>query len=223
MAELFLVRHGQASFGSTNYDQLSPMGWQQSRWLGQWFVQQGLSFDRIVTGTLVRHRETLQGILEGAQENAERPSIQLAGLNEYDSSVMLKARMGVVDEHNMAKDRRHYFRELRSALYDWTQGQLNPPNYQTYQQFRDGVVESVRQACESGAQRVLVVSSGGPISTFISHVLRTPYEVSVDINLQTRNSSYSQFAFNERSLNLMSFNNVPHLQEAGRESAITYS
>ena len=31
MSELHLVRHAQASFGSTNYDQLSDLGHQQSR------------------------------------------------------------------------------------------------------------------------------------------------------------------------------------------------
>jgi broad specificity phosphatase PhoE len=69
----------------------------------------------------------------------------------------------------------------------------------------------------------LLVSSGGPISNMVGHVLQTPNRVTVDINLQTRNASVTQFAFNERSLNLMSFNNVPHLLQADRSHAITYS
>ncbi len=222
MAELIVVRHGQASFGAANYDKLSELGWQQARWLGQWFVQQGLQFDRMVTGTLVRHRETLEGVLQGMQIT-QPEVIEIPTLNEYDSSVMLKARLGEFSEQDLSKDRRFYFRELREALYQWTQAELQPPNYQSYAQFRAGVVEALKQACQPGAQRVLLVSSGGPISNMVGHVLQTPGPVTVDINLQTRNASMTQFAFNERSLNLMSFNNVPHLLDAERAHAITYS
>jgi broad specificity phosphatase PhoE len=226
VAELTVVRHGQASFGAANYDKLSELGWQQARWLGQWFAEQGLQFDRLVTGTLVRHQETLAGILQGMglQPNLEHTPVQeFSGLNEYDSSVMLKARLGDFDEQNLSKDRRFYFRELREALYEWTESKLLTPNYQSFEQFRAGVVDSLKQACAPGAQRVLLVSSGGPISNMVGHVLQTPNRVTVDINLQTRNASVTQFAFNERSLNLMSFNNVPHLLQADRSHAITYS
>ncbi|MCH1491392.1 MAG: histidine phosphatase family protein, partial [Luminiphilus sp.] len=30
MASIYLIRHGQASFGSDNYDQLSPVGQRQA-------------------------------------------------------------------------------------------------------------------------------------------------------------------------------------------------
>ncbi len=46
MALLFLVRHGQASFGQAHYDQLSDQGRQQARWLGEYFAGRGLKFKR---------------------------------------------------------------------------------------------------------------------------------------------------------------------------------
>ncbi|HBD39143.1 MAG TPA: histidine phosphatase family protein, partial [Cupriavidus sp.] len=52
MATLFLVRHGQASFGAANYDCLSDTGRQQSRWLGEYFRDRGVQFRRVVAGTL---------------------------------------------------------------------------------------------------------------------------------------------------------------------------
>ena len=61
MGTLYLVRHGQASFGADNYDQLSPLGWQQSRRLGQYFKERGYQFEAVITGTLQRHDETWQG------------------------------------------------------------------------------------------------------------------------------------------------------------------
>ena len=37
MGTLYLVRHGQASFGADDYDNLSPLGHQQSQRLGVYF------------------------------------------------------------------------------------------------------------------------------------------------------------------------------------------
>ena len=44
MAELVLIRHGQASFGADDYDKLSDMGWRQSRWLGEYFAERGVGY-----------------------------------------------------------------------------------------------------------------------------------------------------------------------------------
>ena len=46
MSELFLVRHAQASFGKADYDQLSELGVNQSRWLGEYFRRQGIEFTK---------------------------------------------------------------------------------------------------------------------------------------------------------------------------------
>jgi len=65
MGHLYLVRHGQASFGAENYDQLSPLGQQQSVRLGQYWRDKGLTFDTVLTGTLQRQRQTYAAICEG--------------------------------------------------------------------------------------------------------------------------------------------------------------
>jgi broad specificity phosphatase PhoE len=51
MGHLYLVRHGQASLGAADYDQLSPLGQQQSLRLGEHWQAQGLRFDAVITGT----------------------------------------------------------------------------------------------------------------------------------------------------------------------------
>jgi phosphohistidine phosphatase SixA len=50
MALVFLVRHAQASFGTHDYDRLSELGRQQSRWLGEYFAERGVRFARVVAG-----------------------------------------------------------------------------------------------------------------------------------------------------------------------------
>ena len=54
MGTLYLVRHGQASFGSDDYDRLSPLGQRQSLRLGEHWRAHGLHFDAVYTGTLLR-------------------------------------------------------------------------------------------------------------------------------------------------------------------------
>jgi broad specificity phosphatase PhoE len=65
MGTLYLVRHGQASFGADNYDQLSELGLKQSERLGAYFAAKGLQFDAAFTGTLQRQIQTLAGICKG--------------------------------------------------------------------------------------------------------------------------------------------------------------
>jgi len=92
MAELVLVRHGQASFGADDYDKLSELGWRQSRWLGEYFAERGAAFDCVVLGSLRRHAQTLAGIAEGMGRALDGE--EDARLNEYDSHTILRAHLG---------------------------------------------------------------------------------------------------------------------------------
>ncbi|HTM52937.1 MAG TPA: phosphoglycerate mutase family protein, partial [Pirellulales bacterium] len=58
MSTLALVRHGQASFFSDNYDQLSPVGEQQARLLSEYWLKRGARFDQVYSGPRVRQLET---------------------------------------------------------------------------------------------------------------------------------------------------------------------
>jgi broad specificity phosphatase PhoE len=233
MATLYLVRHGQASFGTDDYDRLSELGWQQSRWLGEHFSAQGLRFARVITGGMRRHKETLAGIREGmAATNIrfEQAAEEHLGLNEYDGHKILTAKLKslgqtVPSEKDLASDRRTYFKLLREALYDWAAESTAAEDHPTFAQFRAGVESAMQLACQDSnlSGPVLVVSSGGPISNAVGSVLRVPPSVTVDLNLQTRNASYSQFAFNQSTLSLMSFNHTPHLERSDRLGAVTYS
>lgn len=219
MAELVLVRHGQASFGADDYDRLSELGWQQSRWLGEHFRERGVRFDRVLRGTLRRHDETLRGMLEALGASAQ--IVQDPGLNEYDSHALLAAGGRVPAQ---GEDRRAHFRLLRETLYAWVDGTLAGEAHEKFASFRTrvlGAIEALQR--DSGAERVLVVTSGGPIATFLSALTGMPPRMMVDLNLQTRNAGFSEFRFNERAFHFVSFNNVPHLDRPDRADALTYS
>ena len=226
MAELYLVRHGQASFGTDDYDRLSPLGWQQSRWLGEHLAARGVRVARAVTGTLRRQRETLAALLEGMTGHyGAVATSQHDGLNEYEGRRILEAQLGSIDEAGLARDRRAYFKTLREALYAWSEGALAVPGHPTFADFRRSARAAVDAACAVPPEEgiVLIVSSGGPIASIVGSVLQSPPRVTIDLNLQARNTGLSQFAFNRRSLQLVSFNATPHLDRPDRLDAITYA
>ncbi len=64
MTTIYLVRHGQASFGKANYDELSPTGQSQAELLGQYFKQILSEAPYVVAGTMKRHMQTAQGALK---------------------------------------------------------------------------------------------------------------------------------------------------------------
>jgi broad specificity phosphatase PhoE len=220
MAELVLVRHAQASFGADDYDKLSELGWRQSRWLGEYFAERGIEFDRVVRGSLRRHAETLAGIAEGAGRPID--GVEDARLNEYDAHALLHAHLKGAAKPQ-GGDRREHFRILREAMYAWTDGTLAGASHEPFADFRNRVLAALAAAREGRAKRVLVVSSGGPISTVLAEVLGMPLRGVVDLNLQTRNTGITELQTGANRIHCVSFNNVPHLDRPDRAGALTYS
>ena len=224
MAELILVRHGQASFGAADYDQLSELGWRQSRWLGEYFAERGAAFDLVLRGSLRRHAETLAGIAEGIG----RPlaGTEDARLDEYDSHALLSAHLKGKPMPR-GGDRREHFRVLREAMYAWTDGTLQgKPGgapLEPFGDFRGRVLAALAGLRAASAKRVLVVSSGGPISAILAEVLGMPLRGVVDLNLQTRNTGITELQAGASRIHCVSFNNVPHLDRPDRAGALTYS
>ncbi len=220
MAELVLVRHGQASFGSDDYDKLSELGWRQSRWLGEYFAGRGAAFDRVIVGSMRRHAETLTGIGEGI--GGALGAVVDARLDEYDSHALLRAHLGTKPLPT-GDDRRAHFRVLREAMYGWTDGTLTGFAHEPFPEFRGRVLAALAAARAGAAKRVLIVSSGGPISTILADVLGMPLRGVVDLNLQTRNTGISELQAGASRIHCVSFNNVPHLDRPDRAGALTYS
>jgi len=223
MGTLYLVRHGQASFGADDYDQLSELGHRQSVRLGEYFAHQGVVFDSLIAGTLRRHKQTLAGILEGMNRAGEHLSWE--GLNEYDSEAVI----GAIHPHKLEKPTspemyRHHFRLLRDGLAQWMAGVVSPRGMPSYADFVAGVsgaLDHVR--ANHYGQKVLVVTSGGPISTAVGHVLGTSAETTIELNLRIRNTSVTEFVFTPKRHMLLTFNALPHLDAPDLRDWVTYS
>jgi broad specificity phosphatase PhoE len=223
MGTLYLVRHGQASFGAEDYDQLSDLGHRQSVRLGEYFAQKGIHFDGLIAGTLRRHKQTLEGILQGMNHEGEHLSWE--GLNEYDSEAVI----ATVHPHKLEKPTspdmyRHYFRLLRDGLSQWMAGVVSPKGMPSYPEFVKGVSSALDHVrANHYGKRVLLVTSGGPIATAVGHVLGTGAETTIELNLRIRNSSITEFAFTPKRHMLVSYNAISHLEHPDYAGWVTYS
>jgi len=223
MGNLYLVRHGQASFGEADYDKLSALGHQQSVRLGEYFAAKGVAFDAVVTGTLRRHAETFAGIAQGLGLQAE--ALQWPGLNEYDSEAVI----ATIHPHKLEKPTspemyRHHFRLLRDGLNQWMAGVVSPRGMPSYSDFVAGVTGALDHVrAQHHGKNVLLVSSGGPISTAVGHVLGTSAETTIELNLRIRNSSVTEFAFTPKRHMLVTYNTLPHLDDAQYKDWVTYA
>ena len=222
MGNLYLVRHGQASFGAADYDNLSSLGVQQSVRLGEYFAQKGIQFDAVLTGSLRRHAQTWAGIAKGAA--LEHDPVVWPGLNEYDSEAVIQAiHPQPLQKPDTPEVYRHHFRLLGDGLRQWMNGVVSPKGMPTYTEFVHGVssaLDHVRQNCSGN---VLMVSSGGPISTAVGHLLGTTPEITIELNLRIRNSSVTEFDFNPKRHTLVTYNTLPHLDDPQYASWITYA
>ena len=222
MGTLYLVRHGQASFGAANYDQLSPLGHQQCLQLGRWFKARGRRFEAVITGTLQRQVQSQAAIAEGL--GADHQALQLPGLNEYDSHAVIKA----VHPQPLAKPDtpallRAHFQLLRQGLGAWMAGQTQPAGMPSYADYVAGVGDALDRARATVGGDVLMVSSGGPISTAVGRVLGTAPETTIELNLRLRNSAITEFVFNPKRHSLLSFNTLPHLDAEAFAGWVTYT
>lgn len=235
MSQLFLVRHGQASFGAANYDQLSALGYQQAHWLGEHFADIGMHFDHVITGSLARQQQTAQQILTGAGQSL--CVVTDAGFNEFDFHTLTRVYCHScgIEVPGTADGGRLFFQMLRKAMVAWSRNELyaqsvpvSPaaPALETWDEFHQRVHTAMQSLCaldQTSERNVLVVSSGGAMAMAMSQILACGVETLINLNLQTRNTGVHHCYFNQRGFQLAGFNHQPHLQRKDRLHALTYT
>jgi broad specificity phosphatase PhoE len=222
MGTLYLVRHGQASFGADNYDQLSALGVRQCQRLGEYFKARGRRFDAVITGTLARQAQSHEAIAAGLGGTPE--PLRMPGLDEYDSAAVIAAiHPAPLARPTTPELYRHHFRLLRDGLAAWMAGRTQPLGMPAYAEFAAGVAGAMDRVRSFGDGEVLVVSSGGPISTVVGQVLGVAPEVTIELNMRIRNSAVSEFHFNPKRLALVTYNTLPHLDTDDCTGWVTFA
>jgi len=227
MGTLYLVRHGQASFGADDYDHLSELGQRQAERLGAYWAERGQRFDAVLMGSLKRHAQTWAGIARGAGLDTE--PLVWPGLNEYDSEAVIRAVMPSGREASLSDPKspeayRAHFRLLRDGLAQWMAGTVSPEGMPDYTDFVRGITSALDHVRQHHAgQKVLIVSSGGPISTAVGHVLGLSPDATIDLNMRIRNSAVTEFQFSTKRHTLLTYNTLPHLDSSPYADWATYA
>jgi broad specificity phosphatase PhoE len=209
MGVVLLVRHGQASFGSDDYDVLSETGWEQGRRLGAWLAERAVVPTAIVQGGMRRHRETAEaaGWPGGTTD---------AAWDEFD-------HLSVVAAHPEAPqgpvDRREFQRVFELATARWTGAGASAEYAEPWPAFRRRVAGAVERACaEAGSgATVVVVTSGGPIAAAAAALVDPGADDAAfartwgRFNTVLVNSSITRIVMGPTGPRLLTFNEHPHL------------
>jgi broad specificity phosphatase PhoE len=170
MGMLMLVRHGQASFGSEDYDVLSSRGVRQSRKVAETLSGYGVAPTNLIHGGMRRQRETAEQMMLGASawdlpvelDERWRELDHLAVMHAYptlsdmDRELLRTGRM----------DLRPFQELYTKATARWTSGAYDSDYPESFPEFigrvRDGIVRAARLAGDR--RTAIVVTSGGPIA-----------------------------------------------------------
>ena len=219
MSTLHLVRHGQASFGSADYDRLSDLGEQQVRHLREHFLRSGQVVDAIYSGRLHRQRSTAEILAAGAGEaSAVRCT---AAFDEYDAQTLLRvhaeltgAPLAALQGVHSPPDPRAFQRRLEEVGSAWVAGALERPGVESWRDFRRRVAQGLEEVMrsEGRSRQVIVCTSAGAIGAAVGHVLGLDDAGALRLSWSVLNASVTRIRYDDRRCSLESFNAVPHLE-----------
>ncbi len=213
MGEIILVRHGQANSAATDeesYDRLSDLGHQQSRWLGDYLSDRERPFDKVIAGSLRRHKETAAGIGYAAPQIDPR-------LNEMDYFNLGQALEDVHGVPFPGPD--EFAAHVPQVMEAWHRAEIM--GVETFASFEERVTGVLQEAAKPGA-RVLCVTSGGVIGMIIRHLLNLDPTRMAHVLLPILNSSLHRVHVTPQGPILAGFNAVPHLDRPDRAHAVTH-
>jgi broad specificity phosphatase PhoE len=227
MRSVLLIRHGQASFRSAEYDRLSDVGEEQSRRLGAWLATCGAEPDLVAIGPRVRHRHTAELCLAAA--GVQRPLWQLDGLDELDHQELL-ARLrpdldGPEAMHKALKqtpDPHRAFQELfATAVTRWTSGTYDAEYTQSWPRFREQVLETFHTLSAHAGKTIWAFTSGGPIAVLVNAVIDAPVAQTFKLSWPLVNTSMTRLRLGKGGASLTTYNTWPHLERREDQHLVT--
>lgn len=224
MPTVLLVRHGQASFGTEDYDVLSEAGHRQAEVVAASLAERGYKPDRLMSGTLRRQRETAAAFTAlGAPDLEIEPR-----WDEYDSEDILRHHSDTavrLDRRDDAEPitNRTFQTILEAAQAEWVDHAERSPTAQTWPLFSGAGAAAFRDlAAElTSGQTAIVVTSGGVIGALLCSLWDAPPALFPALNRVVVNASITKLAVGSTGTNVISFNDHSHLETVDR-ALVTY-
>jgi broad specificity phosphatase PhoE len=228
VSTLYLIRHGQASYGVANYDKLSPLGIKQARAVGVALAgPMHEPLDAVYAGPLVRQRTTAEHMREAcAEAGRELPAIiELPELSEYPAFELLRHWVPKLAEEDPAfaalageGAEQQDMIALLDRAFDhvigrWGRGEIDTPGVESIAEFTARVRRALEIITKNHGRgtRVAAVTSGGVIGAALHLALELAPVRTLDLMKMVRNASISELAFRPGQLSVIAFNSVHHL------------
>jgi len=228
MSRLILVRHAQASFGSADYDQLSPVGEEQARRLGAHWAAQEMVFDQVFVGPRRRHQRTAEFVGAALAKRGLRwpEAVSLPELDEYAGLEVFRASLPQLVKngfdpatlaagvhHPPAASSTELLKVFQGIMTRWVRGELSVPGVETWKEFRIRARRGLEKMLDGTAhgRQIAVFTSTGPVAAALDLSFNLDDERMLEMSWQLRNTAVSEFVFSTPRFSLNIFNALPHL------------
>lgn len=224
MAELLLIRHGQARYGEADYDRLSERGHEQARHVGAALARRAPA--RVFTGPMRRQVETYASARAAAAEAGvalPEPEVwpELAEYPAFELIAALGPRLAELPDFAGADrgDARLRERGFEALLLRWASGEWNAPGIETAAQFAARVGRGVERAmaAAAGGEQLALVTSAGPIAAAVGLTLGASEPRMISLSRVVQNASFSMLRFRSArtaqasAASMVTFNHTAHL------------
>ncbi len=216
MTTIYLVRHGQASFGATSYDQLSPNGELQAKLLGQYFNKILKDEPYVVAGSMRRHQQTAQLAL--AEYFPGKPVQTLSEWNEFNHQQVFSRYEPRFNEpallkQDVAKESNphaYLAKIFEGAIQRWTGGDYHHEYDESWPHFKQRVETALVNLCneleKSKPRYAIVFTSGGVISVAVGKLLELNPDRTFALNWAIANTSLTTMRLVGNEPQLLSLN-----------------
>jgi broad specificity phosphatase PhoE len=229
MSRLLLVRHGQASAGSDDYDQLSERGYEQARTLGAQWAAEGVMPNSVYVGPRKRHRQTAETLAAQLPEGWPEP-VFLDGWDEHNAFAVVMHSVPILAEadawvaelseemHSGGPEAlRAYLRLYRHVTRLWVREELEHDldGFEPWRHFRERVERSIDRilAEEGRGKTVAVFTSSGPVSIGAGRALGLDDVAMMELSWMVQNISVTEILYSGDAFSLKSFNALPCLSD----------
>lgn len=229
MGAIYLIRHGQASFGKRNYDALSETGMKQATVLGESLRTRIPQVDYVATGSLKRHKQTAKACLVAMKK---RPDIlEVPDWDEYDHQEIIRRYNPLYKSHALMmadlarslKPRKAFQSMFAKAIDRWMSGMHDDEYSESWTEFEKRRVQALKNLVSSlgPSKTAMVFTSGGPITAVCQDLMNIPRTNIFELNWTLANCGVTKVIYSSRGIYLSSLNE--HSAFEGRHAQlITY-
>ncbi|MTD52791.1 histidine phosphatase family protein [Amycolatopsis pithecellobii] len=216
MGAIYLIRHGQATFGEVDYDRLSSLGLEQGVIVGAELLRRHVRFTEVRSGSLVRQQKTAETVLDWL--GVKTPAKEDPRWNEYDHVDVLACHGAGALPHGI--DPHGYQAILDGALEEWVAAGDKSPCAETWPAFLTRVCDALAELVSllGKGENAVVFTSGGVIGTIAGQLLGDPAVGLCRLQRVMVNGGVTKLVSGRSGVSLLSFNEHSHFD--GRASRL---